>query len=131
MKNNASRKWSTITRNTVQTRARQQTKAALLLALAIASLLMAAPLRAEQQPVSAAEQLATEQRFGIPAQPLADALLAFGQQSGIQITIDGALARNVSAPAVRGTMTGEEALTRLLKGQRPGLCRGRCHHHRR
>ncbi len=115
MKNNASRKWATITRNTVQTRARQQTKAALLLALAIASLLMAAPLRAEQQPVSAAEQLAAEQRFGIPAQPLADALLAFGQQSGIQITIDGALARNASAPAVRGTMTGEEALTRLLK----------------
>ena len=115
MKNNASRKWATITRNTVQTRARQQTKAALLLALAIASLLMAAPLQAEQQPVSAAEQLAAEQRFGIPAQPLADALLAFGQQSGIQITIDGALARNASAPAVRGTMTGEEALTRLLK----------------
>ena len=115
MKNNASRKWSTITRNTVQTRARQQTKAALLLALAIASLLMAAPLRAEQQPVSAAEQLAAEQRFGIPAQPLADALLAFGQQSGIQITIDGALARNASAPAVHGAMTGEEALTRLLK----------------
>ncbi|WP_421708626.1 TonB-dependent siderophore receptor [Algihabitans sp.] len=42
--------------------------------------------------------------------------MAFGQQSGIQVTVDGTLARDLSSPAVRGTMTGQQALTRLLAG---------------
>ncbi len=61
-------------------------------------------------------QLQSERRFDIPAQPLTDALVAFGQQSGIQITVDGILARNISSPTVRGTMTSREALSRLLAG---------------
>ncbi len=72
-----------------------------------------------EQPVvltATVAQLQLEQSFDIPAQPLTDALVAFGRQSGIQVTVDGALPRNVSSPAVRGTMTSEEALSRLLAG---------------
>ena len=74
--------------------------------------------RAQQTGASTAAmaQLQSEQRFDIPAQPLTDALVAFGRQSGIQVTIDGTLARDRSSPTVRGAMSGAEALTRLLAG---------------
>ena len=83
----------------------------------VALALAATPARAQQPaaPTTMA-QLQSERRFDIPAQPLTDALVAFGRQSGIQVTVDGTLVRNVSSPAVRGTMTGWEALTRLLAG---------------
>ena len=87
-------------------------------AIALAPHLAAPPVWAEQSAVPAATvaQLRSERSFDIPAQPLTDALVAFGRQSGIQLTVDGALPRDVSSPAVRGTMTSEAALTRLLVG---------------
>ena len=54
--------------------------------------------------------------FDIPAQPLAGALAQFGQQSGLQVSVDGALVRDLQAPAVAGVMRPEEALRRLLSG---------------
>ena len=61
-------------------------------------------------------QLSAERTFDIAAQPLTTALTLFGQQSGLQVTVHGTLPRDMSAPAVRGTMTNAEALTRLLAG---------------
>ena len=61
-------------------------------------------------------QLSAERTFDIAAQSLTTALTLFGQQSGLQVTVHGTLPRNMSAPAVRGTMTSAEALTRLLAG---------------
>ncbi|WP_421995310.1 TonB-dependent siderophore receptor [Reyranella sp.] len=64
-----------------------------------------------------APELAQQQvTFDIPAQPLGDALASFGRQSGMQVSIDGGLARGVSSPGVSGTMTPEQALGRLLAG---------------
>ena len=85
---------------------------------AVASALAATPAQAQQSATSTPPmtQLRSERSFDIPAQPLTDALVAFGQQSGIQVTVDGMLARNVSSPAVSGTMTSREALNRLLAG---------------
>lgn len=54
--------------------------------------------------------------FSIPAQALSDALASFGRQSGMQVSIDGETARGVVSPGVSGTMTAEQALTRLLAG---------------
>lgn len=54
--------------------------------------------------------------FDIPAQALAGALTAFGQQADLQVTVDAALVRDRRAPAVRGTLVPEEALRRLLAG---------------
>jgi iron complex outermembrane receptor protein len=57
-----------------------------------------------------------QRAFDIPAQPLATALNAFGRQSGLQVSIDGAIARGVQASGVAGTMTAEQALQQLLAG---------------
>ena len=63
-----------------------------------------------------AQAAGAETTFDIPAQPLAGALTLFGQQSGLQVTVDGALVRNLSAARVQGTMTPDRALERLLAG---------------
>jgi outer membrane receptor protein involved in Fe transport len=54
--------------------------------------------------------------FNIDPQPLAEALVLFGQQSGMQVSAHGDLVRGLSSPGVTGTMTREQALTRMLAG---------------
>lgn len=54
--------------------------------------------------------------FNIPAQPLADALVQFGYQSGLQVVADGGLTASVRSPGVTGTLPPSEALARLLAG---------------
>ena len=53
--------------------------------------------------------------FNIPAQDLASAIAAFGQQSGMQVTVDGVLPSLPSQP-VAGRLTPEQALTQMLAG---------------
>lgn len=53
--------------------------------------------------------------FAIPAQPLSDAVLAFGRQSGISIG-SGAAAQCGPSRPVHGDFQVEDALTRLLAG---------------
>ena len=65
---------------------------------------------------AAQAQVAEAYRFDIAAQPLADALVAFGLQSGYQVTVDGAAIRGVSTNGVSGQFSAAEALTRLLSG---------------
>lgn len=91
---------------------------ALAMTTALATTLAVSPAWAQQAAASSPmiAQLQSEQNFNIPAQPLTDALVAFGQQSGVQVTVNGTVARNVSAPAVRGTMTREQALRQILAG---------------
>ena len=52
----------------------------------------------------------------IPAQPLSDALSALSRQTGLQFFADSALTQGITAPAVAGRMTADEALQRLLAG---------------
>jgi len=54
--------------------------------------------------------------FDIPAQPLSQALTAFGRQTGLQIAVDTATVTGKSTAGVNGTMTSEEGLRRLLSG---------------
>lgn len=54
--------------------------------------------------------------LNIPAQPLASALRAFAQQSGIQIAYRTAIAAGAQAPALRGSLTANQALGQLLAG---------------
>jgi iron complex outermembrane recepter protein len=54
--------------------------------------------------------------YNIPPQPLTSALALFGQQSGVQVTADGDLLRNLSTPGVQGRFTSDEALRQLLVG---------------
>src|SRR5687768_4320795 len=55
-------------------------------------------------------------RFGIPAQPLADALADFGRQSGLRLEFADASASAVQATAVMGSLTAPAALRTLLAG---------------
>lgn len=66
----------------------------------------------ETQPVLAAQALS----FDIAPQPLAEAIVLFGQQSGVQISTHGDLVRSLTSPGVTGTMTAEEGLNQLLAG---------------
>src|SRR5262245_29428147 len=52
--------------------------------------------------------------FDIPAQPLANALALFGQQSGLQVSVDADLIRGANGAAVKGSMTADDALQRML-----------------
>ncbi|WP_289078868.1 TonB-dependent receptor [uncultured Thalassospira sp.] len=54
--------------------------------------------------------------FAIASQNLNDALLAFAQQTGIQIFYDTAQVENLISTAVNGKMTAAEALGKLLEG---------------
>jgi outer membrane receptor protein involved in Fe transport len=53
-------------------------------------------------------------RFDIPAQSLQAALIQFSRQSGISVVAPARLVGEGHAPAVRGTLTPQEALGRLL-----------------
>ncbi|MCR6651366.1 MAG: TonB-dependent receptor plug domain-containing protein [Cellvibrionaceae bacterium] len=55
-------------------------------------------------------------QFNIPAQPLGEALITFGQQSGLQVTADSTVVANKQATSVVGAMTTTQALARLLMG---------------
>jgi iron complex outermembrane receptor protein len=58
----------------------------------------------------------TRRDFNIPPQSLTTALALYGQQSGLQVTTDGDLVRNLSTQGVQGNFTPDEALRRLLAG---------------
>lgn len=52
----------------------------------------------------------------IAAQPIGDALNELARQTGLQVVLYSELETGVQAPAVRGGMTADEALERLLAG---------------
>lgn len=66
--------------------------------------------------VPALAQSEAGRTFTIPAQPLADALVLFGAQSGYQVTVDGATIRGVRTSGVSGTLSPAQALSQLLTG---------------
>jgi iron complex outermembrane receptor protein len=63
-------------------------------------------------------QTAPERAFDLNIRPqkLATALSDLSTQTGVQVYADGALVGTLDAPAVRGSMSAREALTRLLSG---------------
>jgi iron complex outermembrane receptor protein len=61
-------------------------------------------------------QAAAVKDFDIPAQPLANAIALFGQQSGLQVSVDADLIRNANSVGVKGRLAAEDALQRLLDG---------------
>lgn len=65
---------------------------------------------------SPAADRASTRTFDIPAQPLSSAVAAFSRQSGLQVTLASATARGVTAQAVKGSITAEQALAQMLKG---------------
>lgn len=54
--------------------------------------------------------------YDIPAKPLGEALADFGQQSGLQVSVDAGQVDGLSSPGVSGRMSAAQALDRLLGG---------------
>ncbi|MGY3486713.1 hypothetical protein ACVW1C_004596 [Bradyrhizobium sp. USDA 4011] len=54
--------------------------------------------------------------FNIPSQPLASALQAYGERTGVQVLYESNSATGRKSAPVEGTLTPEEALNLLLKG---------------
>ncbi len=54
--------------------------------------------------------------FNIPAQSLSKALVVYSRASGAQLFFDASLVRGKNAPGVRGSLTRDEAIARLLAG---------------
>ena len=73
---------------------------------------------AQQSPAAGINTSASTElrRYNIPAQPLSEALIEFGKQSGLQVTTGSALVAGKQAPSVSGTLSAEQALNRLLAG---------------
>src|SRR5688572_18364709 len=67
---------------------------------------------------SASPALAQEQQraFNIPAQSLSSALIEFSRQSDVRVLADPRVVNGRRAPAVVGSYTPSEALSRLIAG---------------
>ncbi|WP_169800567.1 TonB-dependent siderophore receptor [Sphingobium cloacae] len=68
------------------------------------------------QPVLAQTSSATQRSYAIPAQPLADALAAFGHQSGLDVSASPSVTNGKTSTAVAGDLSSSEALGQLLAG---------------
>ncbi|MDR6100973.1 hemoglobin/transferrin/lactoferrin receptor protein [Agrobacterium larrymoorei] len=84
---------------------------ALLMATALNGALVAMTGHARAQEVADAQKA-----FAIAPQPLASALTLFGQQSGLQISVDAAAVRDHRTRGVHSTLTAERALAEILAG---------------
>ncbi len=60
------------------------------------------------------QPLAQSHVFAIAAQPLAEALLAFGQLTGVQVSVASSLLQGRTSPGSHGLHTAAQALTELL-----------------
>jgi iron complex outermembrane recepter protein len=58
----------------------------------------------------------TTARFDLPAQPLADALRALGEQANYNVFFDAVLVAGRRSPALAAQLSPEEAIERLLEG---------------
>jgi len=85
--------------------------------LACAALLAGTGLAATAQSTAFAQSTATATRsFNIPAQPLANAVMLFGQQSGLQVSAPADLLAGRTSSAVTGRQSTVAALGQLLSG---------------
>ncbi len=85
---------------------------AVLVSAAVA-VMAVSPGEALAQPAAAME---TRQPFHIAAQPLLEALKAFGRQTQAQVLFDDGLVEGRQGAAVSGNLSAREALARLLAG---------------
>lgn len=88
-------------------------RAALLGGCALTTLWVAAPVWAADQVPAAA---VAERSFKIAAQSLAGALTQFGQQAGVQLSVEPSVVAGRSSAGLTGTMSAMAALATLLDG---------------
>ena len=82
----------------------------------LALLLMASVSMAMPMGATAQAQTAGQRSFQIAAQPLTEAIMQFGRQSGMQVSADTTLVSGKTSAAVSGNHAPAEALSMLLAG---------------
>ena len=80
------------------------------------SLLLGLGAAGSVAPPPAAAQQAEAQAFEIAPQPLSSALLAFAEQTGLEVLFDARIAQGKTSPGVQGSYAPEQALRRLIAG---------------
>jgi iron complex outermembrane receptor protein len=71
---------------------------------------------ASAQPAAENTAQAAIRTFNIAPQALAEALIEFGRQAGLQVSVESGLIRGLRTAGVAGTMSRDQALTALLEG---------------
>lgn len=97
-------------------RGRRLCAAVSIFAVSLASVAMPASAAPTAEPVREIAQRNETRRYDIPAGPLAGALNAFADRSGLELVYGAALAQGLTAPGLVGEFTAEEGLKRLLAG---------------
>jgi len=82
----------------------------------VAAVLVAGLSSAARPATPPAEAGAHAIRFDIPPQPLASAMEAFAAATGLQVLYDRPIGSDPRSPGVRGPLTPQAALRRLLEG---------------
>ncbi len=100
----------------VETKVYRRIRAALLASVLTAAPAVALAQATPQPDVHLAQAGAQARTFDIGAGPLPQALVRFTEATGLQLFVDGNLTRGRQSPGVRGSMTPEAALSRLLDG---------------
>lgn len=84
----------------------RSTSGGMLVCLALIMIAVPAAVRADEATM----------RFEIKAQPLSEALMAFGVQTGAIVIASSKLTSSKTSKPVTGQLTRQEALTRMLQG---------------
>lgn len=87
-----------------------------LLVLAVRAALLAIPVAGLMPATALAQSAPATHQFDIPAGALSTALTRLAAQAGVQLTGNAELTAGKTASALKGTMTTEQALERLLAG---------------
>lgn len=87
-----------------------------LLAIAVRAALIALPVASFVPGNTYAQTAPATYHFDIPAGALSTALTRLASQAGVQLTANAELTAGKTTPALKGTMTTEQALERLLAG---------------
>lgn len=90
--------------------------AALLMTTALSAMMCTPVMAADAATGPELAQTHATQDFDIPPQPLTSALTAFAQRTGLRLAYGAQLTEGVASPGVRGAMSAEDALKRLLSG---------------
>lgn len=88
---------------------------ALIVGTALGTLFMASASMAQEVPAGTSART-VEKQFNIPPQSLQNALTLFGQQAGIQVSVNAATIRSISSSGVSGRLSPQVAIERLLAG---------------
>jgi hemoglobin/transferrin/lactoferrin receptor protein len=94
------------------TRTASRFSLSLLTAAVLGASLHSAPAISAEQPA----RVAGSYQFAIGQQPLVTALNEFSKVTGWQVGLSSELAKNITAPAVNGSMSAQKALEHLLVG---------------